>query len=189
MRKVIFDIDDTAWGLNSRICKKLGTDINKITCYSIRENKEITDEQKDVILKMYSDGGTFDNIEFYDGFEEIFGLEQYECEVYINSNCNSIAVRDSKYNQLVNKLKFPENRVILNVVTDPTHKEIQNNIFILVDDSPFNLAKSKARYNIALKSPWNTSENAKEIIGNKNIIYCDTFLEILDTVKELLERE
>lgn len=41
-------------------------------------------------------------------------------------------------------------------------------------------------YNIALKKPWNTSKYGLETIGNKKVIFCDNFIEILVTIEELL---
>lgn len=189
LREVVFDIDDTAWALNKRVCDKLGININSLQCFSISKNDSISDKQKDAVMKMYASGETFNNIDWYDGFTTIFDLEQYNCRVSINSNCISQEVKDVKHHEIVDKLRFNDDRVILNVVGDPKNKHIGKDIFILVDDSPFNLAKSSAKYRIALRAPWNTSENAKEILGDIDIIYCDTFNEIKNTVISLLKGE
>ncbi len=189
MRLVIFDIDDTAWGLNDRICNMLGIDINNIKSFYIKHNTELSEYQKEQLLNKYSDPEIFKDIEWYDGFTEIFKLEQLDCEVIINSNCNSQDVKDAKHYELVDKLGFSDEKVILNVINDPKHKEMHSDVFILVDDSPFNLAKSTALYNIALRKPWNTSEQGAEIIGDKKVIFCDTFKEILNITKKLLTGE
>lgn len=186
MKKVVFDIDDTSWGLNERVCSLLGIDINDITDFYIKNNSKLTSEQKQQLIVNYSDESIFENIVWYDGFTDIFELESLGCEVYINSNCNTVGVKNAKYQQLIEDLQFPVNRVILNIVSDPKDKVLDDDIFILVDDSPFNIAKSTAKYNIALTKPWNTSESGLEIIGDKKVIYCNSFIDIIDTVRELL---
>lgn len=186
VRVVIFDVDDTGWGLNDRVCNILGIDISKIKNFYIKHNEELDENQKELLLEKYSDPKMFENIEWYDGFDTIFSLEQFECEVHINSNCNTQAVRETKHTELVDKLSFPDDRVILNVITDAKHKDLDDNIYILVDDSPFNITKSKATYNISLRKPWNTSKFGLETIGDKKVIFCDSFPEILEVIKELL---
>lgn len=186
MRKVIFDVDDTGWSLNDRVCNILGIDINNLKDFYIKNNKELNDNQKELLLEKYNDYRIFENIEWYKGFESIFDLEQFGCTVYINSNCNTQAVKDTKHIELVDKLGFSDEKVILNIITDAKNKNLDDDIYILVDDSPFNIAKSDAIYNITLKKPWNTSKQGLEIIGNKKVIFCDNFLEIIATIEELL---
>lgn len=186
MRKVVFDIDDTAWDLNGRICNMFGINMSLIEHFYIKYNDKLSEEQKKILLENYSNPEMFKNIEWYDGFTGIFDLEKLGCEVFINSNCNTEEVREVKQYELVDKLGFNHDRVILNVVSNTKHKDLGNDIYIFVDDSPFNLAKSEAKYNIALKKPWNTSESGKEIIGDKDVIYCDTLIEAIDIINKLL---
>lgn len=186
MRLVIFDIDDTAWGLNNKICDMLDININNIESFYIKNNSKLSEYQKEQLLSKYSDPEIFKDIDWYDGFTEIFELEQLGCEVLINSNCNSQDVKNAKHYELVDKLGFNDDKIILNVINDPKHKHMHSDVFILVDDSPFNLAKSTAVYNIALRTPWNTSEQGAETIGDKKVIFCDTFRDILSTVTKIL---
>lgn len=185
-RVVIFDVDDTGWGLNDRVCNILGIDISKIKNFYIKHNEELDENEKKLLLEKYSDSKIFENIEWYVGFESIFDLEQLGCTVHINSNCNTQDVKETKHIELVDKLGFPDEKVTLNVITDAKNKNLDDDIYILVDDSPFNIAKSKALYNIALRKPWNTSKQGLETIGNKKVIFCDNFIEILGIIKELL---
>lgn len=186
VRVVIFDVDDTGWGLNDRVCDILGIDISKIKNFYIKHNEELDENQKELLLEKYSDSKIFENIEWYEGFGSIFDLEQLGCTVHINSNCNTQDVKETKHIELVDKLGFPDEKVTLNVIADAKNKNLDDDIYILVDESPFNIAKSKAMYNIALKKPWNTSKYGLETIGNKKVIFCDNFIEILVTIEELL---
>lgn len=186
VKVVIFDVDDTGWGLNDRVCNILGIDISKIKNFYIKHNEELDENEKKLLLEKYSDSKIFENIEWYEGFGSIFDLEQLGCTVHINSNCNTQDVKETKHTELVDKLGFPDEKVTLNVITDAKNKNLDDDIYILVDDSPFNIAKSKAMYNIALKKPWNTSKYGLETIGNKKVIFCDNFIEILVTIEELL---
>lgn len=186
MRKVVFDIDDTAWGLNDRVCSMLSIDINNILDFYIKNNNRLSESQQKSLLDSYSDYKVFENIKWYDGFTSIFDLEKFNCYVFINSNCSTLDVKNTKLVELVDKLHFPSDRIILNIISDSKNKRLDDDIYIFVDDSPFNIAKSNAVYNIALRKPWNTSDIGVETIGNKKVIYCDTFVEILEVVEKLL---
>lgn len=189
MRRVVFDIDDTAWGLNERVCEELGIDINNIESFLIANNDKLTLNERKLLARSYTNPEIFKNINWYDGFTDIFELEKLDCEVYINSNCNTNEVKKVKYSELVDKLGFNPDRILLNVISEPSSKELEDNVYIFVDDSPFNLAESTAKYNIALRKPWNTSEIGLSIIGDKDIIYCDSFNEIVTVIKELLKEK
>ena len=186
MRKVVIDIDDTAWGLNDRVCRLLNIDINNILDFYIKNNDTLSESQKKALIEKYSDYKVFENIGWYDGFINIFDLEKFNCNVFINSNCNTPEVKNTKIVELVDKLHFPLDRILLNIISDPKNKQLEDDIYILVDDSPFNIAKSGAMYNIALRKPWNTSEAGLKTIGSKKVIYCDTFIEILEVIEKLL---
>jgi len=162
--------------------------INTLTNFSVSKNDRLTEFQKRSILDSYADDKFFENIKWYKGFTDIFDLERLGCNVYIHSNCLTEATKEAKYTEIVDKLGFPSERVALNVISDPYHKDLDSDIYILVDDSPFNLANSKAKYNIALRKPWNTSDIARGIIGEKNVIYCNTFIEVLDTIQNILNK-
>lgn len=186
MRAVVFDIDDTAWNLNGRICDLFGINMSLIENFYIKYNDKLSEKEKKLLIENYNNHEMFQDIEWYDGFTNIFELEKLGCKVFINSNCNTEAVRDVKHHEIVDKLGFDDSRVILNIVSNPKDKDLGDDIYIFVDDSPFNLAKSDAEYNIALRKPWNTSEAGKEIIGDKKVIYCDTLLDAIEIIRKLL---
>lgn len=187
MRLVVFDLDDVAWSLNGRICDKYGIDITKIEDFYISHNDKLSKKEQEILLSSYSNPVFFRDIQWYEGFARIFELEQFGCKVYINSNNLSREIAEIKRWQLINILKFPEDRLILNVVNDGRHKELQEGIFVLVEDSPYNIVKSTATYNIITKRPWNQSKQASEILRGKDCIFCDTLKEELKIIEKLLK--
>ena len=186
-RKIVFDVDDILWGLNKIATDKANIDYNKIVVYSAKENYLLTEDERRRLLEVYSDPDTFRYINWYDGVEDIIRLEQKGAEVYINSNSFNIEISELKRKQLKSILDLPDDRLILNVLTDCKKKEIGDGVWCFVDDSPHNIASSTAVYNIAVKTPWNTSEHALDIIGDKDVIILDTLKDVINHIDCILD--
>lgn len=126
---------------------------------------------------------------FYPGIERIDSLN---ANVFINSNSCSKRAIELKRTQLQQILKIPAENYRFNFIRLGDHrpKNITANTFIFIDDSPYNLIKSDAIYNIALKKPYNTTEKVLKLIAdhNKNVIFCDTLNNIIDTIEMLLKK-
>ena len=56
-------------------------------------------------------------------------------------------------------------------------------MFIFVDDSPFNIADSTAKYTILLDKPWNQEIQADE----STLFRRNTFTEVMTLIKQLKE--
>ena len=69
---------------------------------------------------------------------------------------------------------------MLNVVSCPKDKRMIDNMFIFADDSPFNIAKSTAKYNLVPNKAWN------RVIYNENIYRFDSFEELYSFCKNTL---
>lgn len=70
-----------------------------------------------------------------------------------------------------------------------TKKNIDKNAYIFVDDSPHNVSLSSAKYNIMIQTPWNQSASAKQLIKNKNVIFCKNLNEAIDVIEHLISNE
>lgn len=186
-RKIVFDVDDILWGLNKIATDKANIDYNKIVVYSAKENYLLTEDERRRLLEVYSDPDTFRYINWYDGVEDIIRLEQKGAEVYINSNSFNIEISELKRKQLKSILDLPDDRLILNVLTDCKKKEIGDGVWCFVDDSPHNIASSTAVYNIAVKTPWNTSKHALDVIGDKDVIILDTLKDVINHIDCILD--
>lgn len=186
-RKIVFDVDDILWGLNKIATDKANIDYNKIVVYSAKENYLLTEDERRRLLEVYSDPDTFRYINWYDGVEDIIRLEQKGAEVYINSNSFNIEISELKRKQLKSILDLPDDRLILNVLTDCKKKEIGDGVWCFVDDSPHNIASSTAVYNIAVKTPWNTSKHALDVIGDKDVIILDTLKDVINHIDYMLD--
>ena len=95
-------------------------------------------------------------------------------------------IANVKTEQLLHKLILPQSSIKMNIISsDSSSKEVNDDAFILVDDSPYNIRNSNAKYNILIRQPWNTSLNAYETMTGKTLIYCDTLKEAIELVSEL----
>lgn len=188
LKKVIFDIDDTLWGLNAKISKHTGIPFEKFITFKLELNDLLSNEEKDLVLDWYSTTKLFENIEWFEGIHRINDLN---ADVYINSNVYAKEIESLKRNQIHEVLDIDDNHIILNTITNGSVgiKSIDSDVFIFVDDSPYNIANSKAKYNIMLHRPWNTSEYGQNIISDTSVIICDTLNDIIDTIEILLKKE
>ena len=188
MKKVVFDIDDTLWGLNSKISEITGISFDKFEEFAIELCTLLTDAEKASVLNMYNSDRLFENIKWFDG---IHRLNDLNAEVFINSNIYRETVDSLKRTQIHEVLDLDDDHIVLNYITDGSVgvKSIDNDVFIFVDDSPYNIANSKAKYNIMLRRPWNVSEYGQGIISDTSVIICDTLNDIIDTIEKLLKED
>ncbi len=187
---VVFDIDDTLWPLTKRVAYKVGIDYSKLTAYRIEENPSVTPEQVKQVVELYSTGSTYRNIPWYNGVRRINSLK---AEVRINSNNLNEEVAAVKTEELAKVLTLPADKITMNIIgEDYTYKKLPTTMFILVEDSPYNIARSKAIHNILIKTPFNSSEYSMRIIRANTISklhICDTLDDAIDLIEKLLEEE
>ena len=191
MKKIIFDVDDTLWSLNKKVCMKLNIPYEKIITFSVYENQLLTKNEKKKMLKAYGDPELFKNISWFNGIKRINQLK--DVDIYINSNSVNEECTKYKYEQLKVILKIPSNHILINTIgiknENATKKDIDKNAYIFVDDSPYNVSLSNAKYNIMIKTPWNQSSSAKKLIKNKNVIFCENLNEVIDVIEHLISEE
>ena len=189
IKKIVFDIDDILWNLNERASSLANVYYDRLITYRIEDNYILSDEEKARMHDTYNRTDLFENINFNPGVEEINDLN---ADIYINSNVYSHDVTELKRQQLRKILNIPDDHYIFNLITPSTSqtpKRISSDTFIFVDDSPYNIIKSDAAYNIMIKKPWNISLQAMELYSkaHKNIIFCDDLYDVIDTIKQLLD--
>lgn len=191
MESIVFDIDDILWPLNKRVAKITGIDYSKLQTFFVKNNTLLSDYEKDLVFKAYFDPNIFKDIEWYHGAEKIMELEKYGVNVYINSNCGNHDIAKLKYDQIHKLIDIPDKQLILNILDasgKDKKKEIGDNVWAFIDDSPHNLLSAKAKYLYTLNTLWNT--NVPEL-DKLNIKRFDTLEEIIDDlIKELsMEQE
>lgn len=182
---VVFDVDDILWSLNKRAAKLAGIPYEKIHTYNASDNDQLTDEEKDRLNKVYFSTELFEEMNFYEGIERINNLD---AEVHIISHVLQTEAAELKKKNLLKVLSIPEENIHLQLVSLGTNKkELLENTFIFVDDSPYNIVNSTATYNIMLSKPWNTSDKAYEIMKDVSRTYCNTLNQIVDYIEKLLK--
>lgn len=185
MRKVIFDVDDTLWSLNKRVSEITGIDYGKFTVFLVHDNTNLTEDEKQEMLRLYADTDTFRDIEWDDGIEHIGSIP---ADIYINSNNSTEEIAKVKREQLHSVLEIPDNHIVMNITglkkSSITKKIIDEDTYILVDDSLHNIEMSTAVYNIVIRKPWNQHSPVPK---NKHIIFVDSLYDAILTVNGLLK--
>ena len=182
-KKIVFDMDDILWGLNEKATKLANVDYNKLVSFITQDNPVLNDDEKARMLSTYNSLELFRDIHWFDG---VVRLNELKADVHIVSNIFALDIGDIKRTQLLNILTIPTKNIHLNLVRDAKKKTIDNDTFIFVDDSPYNIANSPAEHNIMLARPWNTSKYGKEILGSTKYKMFDSLNEIIDYIETLL---
>lgn len=174
LRTVVFDIDDIVWGGQRRVAARLGIPFELLEEFHILENQRLTEAQRLAVNNCYRDPSFYRDIPFFPGFERILELEKFGARLQFNSNCFSQEALESKRDQI--RIVLPDARpeqFRFNLVDGSTtiKKKFDDDSFIVVDDSPYNIAKSPAPYNIMPIVPWTQTPKALEMVSGKKVFY------------------
>lgn len=188
--KVVFDVDDTLWSLNGRVCERLGINPKIMSSFVIEDNPNLTKEQQDAVHKEYRSSRNFKNILWFDGILSILDLVARGVDVHINSNSCSKRIADLKTIQLDELLHLPKEQIRMNVMSHSTctKKKMDDDVDIFVDDSPYNIKNSTAKINYMIRAPWNTTEEALALIEGKNVVFCDDLNDVMNHIFDYLEK-
>lgn len=165
----VFDLDDVCFGLNPRASKLTGIPLDKLTEFKIFENKNLTPVEQQALWEAYHNPVLFQNIEFYPGFDDLMQLQQIGIDPFIKTNSFSDEIANLKFEQIHQRLlKLPDDHIIMNVINEKTSlsKDIDKSVFAFIDDSPYNIAKSKAQHNIVPMWPLNQTPRAQTMMIN-----------------------
>lgn len=187
-RKAVFDIDDTCWGFNDKVCHLTGIDKQKIITYNFNKNPLLSNEEKEKLRKAYSDETIFEHIKFYPDFGQVKRLMAAGIDVFFNSNCGNKKIKELKYQQIKASIDVPGNHIILNIIDDTgihCKKEIGEDIDFFVDDNPDHIAESGAKFNFMMLQPWNEDGQDIEKYSKKTVIPCTN---LYYAVQAILER-
>lgn len=175
--QIIYDLDDVLWDLTRLALQRAGLGDKKQTDFRVDRDPTFTDEEKDQAIAAFSDAQNYKDCEFYPGAEDIFDVVSPEVEVSINSNSYSPEVIAVKKQRLIEGYpNLPIEHQQINLVTpDSNRKEIGADVLVFIDDSPYNVAGSKAKFNLIPRKTWNTIKSACEISTSGDKIYRKTW--------------
>lgn len=161
MISIVYDIDGVLNDLNKQVCLKLGIDVNILKFYNVQDNVGvgITQKQADEIQGLYRDIDFLKTVPLLDDVCGILDIErEFDCKVDLHSLSYTQEFADLKYRLLKEKLpNLRDDRIFLEV---GTNKSTLDNIYILVEDSIDNIARSKACVrNVMIKQPNNNFRN------------------------------
>ena len=184
MRKIVFDLDDTLWDLNKKACQITGVSYYKLRTFITTENPYITDEEKEKLMNIYQNPKLWENMKWLDGAKALSSFEMLgdDIKVYILSNCMNQQVVDFKRSFLSKELDIPDDQIILNVANNAKKKKLLDNMFIFVDDSPYNVSQSTAKYTIIPNKPWNQNV----INDHTDLFRFNSLNNILDFIRLLI---
>lgn len=177
MRTLVFDVDDVLWGLNDFVFEHLGINPVIITDFCLDACSELSDGLRRKMLKMYQSVDVFYSLTPYAGVERIPSLERLGYNLKINSNCSSLEVMNYKL-KVLRSLGFKKENIVLDVGYKT--KEIGEDVFGFIDDSPYNVVQSNAKINFMPRKVWNTSEKMKSLVRSKNTVYYSDLNELID---------
>lgn len=173
-KKTVFDIDDTSWPLGRIASNLSGIPYNSMVEFQVLRNPLLTKVERQRLSAVLHDPATYRRIEFYPNFDKIMSLEEYGAELFVNSNSFSQEINGDKMRQVLKEVpSFPESHMWFGVVNDEStgYKKIDDDTYILVDDSPYTIATSPARYNIVPEMPWNQTQEALEMMRNCTYVF------------------
>lgn len=182
--KIVLDMDDVMWGMNEIVCARLGIDINKLHKYDVGTNTMLTESEKSILLREYSNPDTFKDIEWSDGVLEIPLLTSLGAEVYLNSKANSDGVVRQKHIELSKIDVIPRGNINIGIGAS---KVIGDDVEIFVDDCMEHHISNQVAYNILIDKPWNTPR--EEFIGiESHIIRCRDFKQVMAVCRDILNK-
>lgn len=168
--RIVYDVDDVIWGLTELVMHDLGLSDRVQTDFCITDNTAFTDDEKTSILKAFGESRYYTDCNFYPGAEDILNTVAPDVEVSINSNAYSpevVEVKKQRLGQFYPDL--PKKLIRINLVTpDSNRKQIGSDVLIFVDDSPYNVSESNAKFNLMPYKTWNTTSKARKIVTSKN---------------------
>lgn len=184
--KVVYDVDDVLWPCTQVVYDKLGLKSAPQEDFHIDNNPHLSAEEKAKLSQAFADVSNFTQMPFYSAARDIFKVEELGAEVEINSNCYSKAILKAKHEQLTQLFDSDlESKLKLNLVTPHSnHKHIPKDVLIFVDDSPYNVAGSDAKYNLVPRRPWNDNPKMRKIAQKGGKIILDNLETLPETITD-----
>lgn len=177
LRKIILDMDDVLWDSQRAFLTWAGIPYEKHIEFQTEKSPLLTPDERQKLLQAYSHLDCIKDLPFYPKLELFKELADYGGVIYVKSNSFTQEIADYKLIRLTEALPWlPAQRIELRIINQKTAlgKSYDEDIFAAVDDSPYNIVTSPARYNIMLIHPWNQSSKAKQMVVGKNVFYTPT---------------
>lgn len=189
---VVFDVDSTLWDFGAAVERATGIDRAIFyASYNFRENPHLDQRQIANLIRIFEDPEFFSQMTLYSDAPDIMRIEELGVKIAIDSNCMNSEVAKVKRALLPRQIPGLDPKLIFLHDLAGGHdqpKNLHSRALILVEDSPYNVAKSTALFNIFKKIPWNQSEEAKKLTQLKPVVSFDTIGEITDYIYDSLKK-
>lgn len=141
------------------ICHRLGIDYEKIDVYSISENKNLSDRQKDDIFELFTDPSVYWKAVNKEAFAALDKLAE-KCEVVIHSFCSNEVIASVK-KDICEQYAPHVKKVVTEVTgTNDINKDIEGT-YILIEDRFSTLVSeyNDYEYGVLIRQPYNQYED------------------------------
>ncbi len=164
--KILYDVDDVLWPFTQRVFGKLNIPLEKETDFRLENCSLLTADERKTLAYEFQNADNFAKMNFYPAARDILRPEELGAIVGIHSNAYSEAVAQHKLQQIPKLLpELPPEQLTINVVTPETnHKQIPADILAFVDDSPYNIRGSRAKFNFVPRRPWNDNPLMRQVM-------------------------
>lgn len=138
------NVDDTLWGLNEVVCRKMEVSADIFVTFDCTDNPNLSEQQASDMIALYKDPHTYQLCEFYPGIERVFSADASgDAEVWICSSCQNSTIAFVKNVRLVEEVPHsrPEHFYFN---TDGKHFRVPGDV--LVDDRLENITESNFRF-------------------------------------------
>lgn len=175
--RIIYDLDDVLWDLTHHVMQRAGLGDKTQTDYLISQDAAFTPSERAQVIAAFSDPDNFKTTKFYPGADEIMDFSAPNVEICVNSNSYSEEVSAMKRQRLRNFYPLmPIECLQINLVTpDSNYKSIGSDVLVFIDDSPYNIATSKAQFNLMPHKSWNTTSAAQRLAIGENKTFVKTW--------------
>lgn len=135
--------------------------MKKFSQFNIYTNPDMTEAEKARVLDAYMDTDTYRKITFHQELLDLVNRihrDYPKYRVFVNSNCSTEPILREKWEQLTKRLILPSEQIqmnLINIRTGSFHKQLPEQFFLFVDDSPHNIILSEVDHRIMPAKPYN----------------------------------
>ena len=196
---VVYDMDDVLWDYCGTVARLVDIDLKDWTDFHIESIPELSPAKRKHLREMIGRTDFYDQIEFFPGAEDILRPCELSDRVRVEINSNSISDRatDIKTGRLFEMIPgLRAKNLIFGIVQNGNvrttlRKQFNPKSYIVIDDSPYNIASSFAPHNILPEKPWNLSPSGKRVLAQckQATYYVPSLIQINAMVYDLVEQK
>lgn len=175
--RIVYDLDDVLWDLTRLALQRVELDQKRQTDFRLDRDPAFTSEECAQAIAAFSDAQNYADCEFYPGAESILDVASPTVEISIDSNAYAsevVAVKQRRLHETYPNMPVELQHVQL-VTPESNRKQISNDVLVFIDDSPYNIVDSEAKFNLMPRKTWNTTAKAQKLATGQDKVYRKTW--------------